>query len=534
MRGAELVIRCLENEGVMRVFGIPGEENLELIDALYESEIEFILTRHEASAAIMAGVSSRYSGMAEVCLSTLGPGATNLITGVADSLLNYQPLIVLTGQVSTDEARPPRKQYIDLVNLFRPVTKWSARAHTPSAIPQLIRKAFDVALEERPGPAHLELPENIMKAEVDGHPVSPDRHSIEFSYDALGKARDLIISSERPLILAGGGVVRGRAQKSFRNFAESWQIPVAHTWLGNGVIPFDSPLSLHTVGLRSSDFMLRAFRAADLIILAGYDPSEFQPRFWNIGEKKAVIYIGAAPMENVRGLSPDVELIGDLNKILGDLSLSTMPKEPWAEDLRRTLHSMIIAQYGDDSDRVPLKPGAVVRAIRKTLDREDIAVSDVGAHLLWMMKFYPTFRENTLICSNGLIPMGFGVPAAIAAKLNRPEKRVILACGDGGFMMSSAELETAVRLGTPFVTVVFNDPGLGLIRSKQQARYGRSYGVDFGNPDFVKYAEAFGAEGIRISSIAELEEELKRCVREDLLAVIDVTVDYSYNEGLTR
>lgn len=538
MRGAELVIKCLENEGVTRIFGIPGEENLELIDALYESDMEFVLTRHEASAAIMAGVSSRYSRKAEVCLSTLGPGATNLITGVADSLLNYQPLIVLTGQVSTDEARAPRKQYIDLVNLFRPVTKWSVGTRSPSQIPHLIRRAFDIAQEERPGPAHIELPVDIMRARIDGHPVPASKPmagkcSRNFSGALLEKARDLIISSDRPLILAGGGVRRAQAQEALRNFAEKWQIPVAHTWLGNGVIPFDSPLSLHTVGLRSSDFMLRAFKAADLILLVGYDPSEFLPKFWDTGEEKVLLYIGAAPLGNVKRASPLIELVGDLKEILHKLSRDATPVEPWAEDFRRELHSIITAHHADESEGVPLKPGAVIGTVRKTLDREDIAVSDVGAHLLWMMKLYPTFKENTLICSNDIVPMGFGVPAAIATKLNNPENRIVLVCGDGGFMMSSAELETAVRLGTPFVTVVFNDSGLGLIRSKQMARYGRIYGVEFGNPDFVKYAEAFGAEGIRISSTAELEEELRRCIKEELLAVIDVPIDYSNGIGQT-
>jgi acetolactate synthase I/II/III large subunit len=529
MRGADLLVKCLELEGVKRIFGIPGEENLEIVDALYDSDIELVVTRHEQGAAFMAEVSARFTRRPGVCLSTLGPGATNLITGVADSFLCHQPLIVLTGQVASDEARPPRKQYLDLPRLFEPVTKMSFGLRSTDQVPSLVRRAFDIAMEERPGPVHLEIPENIMRAEAEGAPLPHEAHPFPLQEGRLRESREMMISSERPLILCGPGVIRQRAEESLRRYAERWQFPVVHTWLGNGVLAFDHPLSLHTIGLRKRDPMLEAFKESDLVILIGYDLLEFQPKYWNVGVRKKVMSISGAPMDRVPELTPDLELVGKIDAGLDWLSRDPAPKRSWAGDLRERLHSTI-----DDipPDEGLVKPQLVVRSIRRALGREDIAVCDVGAHLLWMMRLFPTYKENTLLCSNGLVPMGFGVPAALAARLNNPERKVVAACGDGGFMMTSAELETAVRLETPFVTVVFNDSALGLIESKQMSDYGRSHGVKFGHIDLVKHAESLGADGIRVSSASELEEALRGYLREDALAVIDVPVDYRENQKL--
>ncbi len=530
MRSSDLLVRCLEKEGVRRIFGIPGEENLDVMDSLIDSDIDFVLTKHECSAAFMAEIAARLSGEPGVCLSTLGPGATNLVTGVADAYLCYTPLIALTGQVRVERAYPPQKQYIDLVELFRPVTKASLSIRAPQRIPTIVRGAFDTAREERPGPVHLELPEDVMRCEAKGEPLPaslPERP--EYGRGSLRHIREMIDSSTSPVILAGYGTLRAKAQEALRCFARSWNIPVLHTWMGSGILPFDDPLSLHTVGLRTHDFMRKAFEASDLVIAVGYDVMEFQPVFWNIGTRKNIVYLGAAPADAAPMFSPDLQAVGHLSSMLMQLTKTVVKKADWCADLRVQLHARMAELPGDTP---PVKPQLAVKAVREALGRKDIAVSDVGAHLLWMEKLYPTYHENTLIASNGLISMGIGVPGAIAAKLTYPDRKVVAVCGDGGFMMTSSELETALRLNAPFVTVIFEDRGYGMIKVRQERNFGRSIGVDFSNPDFIKYAESFGAEGYKVESAAELKETLKRCLREDALAVIDVPIDYSENSRL--
>jgi len=531
-RVADLVVRCLEAEGVRRIFGIPGEENLDLVDALIDSDIDLIVTRHEEGASLMASMVGRLTGRPGVCLSTLGPGATNMVTGVAEAHLSSTPMIALTGQVRREEARFPRKQYVDLVKLFEPVTKLSLSLRDSSIVPETMAGVFATAVEERPGPVHLEMPEDVMKEEVRGEPLI---HEVGMSMAADGGEadvlRELIISSKRPLILAGHGIIRKGACAELSRFAKSWNIPVAMSWMGAGIVPFDDPLSLHTVGLRSLDFMLRAFREADLVIMAGLDIIEFQPAFWNVGVKKRVVHLGAIPLDPAKGFNPHHQVVGDLSLTLLEISANPVGRKNWALDLRGQLHTLL--------DEIPedtcgIKPQTVVRCIREALGREDMAICDVGAHLLWMMRLYPAYRENTLIGSNGLIPMGFAIPGAIAAKLTCPERRVVAVCGDGGFLMTSNELETAVREEAPFVTVVFNDSGLGMIKTRQERVYGRNHGVEFGYVDLVGYAESLGAGGFRVTSAMELEEALSSCLESERPCVIDVPVDYSENANLTR
>jgi acetolactate synthase-1/2/3 large subunit len=532
MRGADLVVRCLEAEGVDRIFGIPGEENLDLVDALIDSDIEFIVTKHEEGASLMAEISGRLTQRPGVCLSTLGPGATNLVTGVADAFLSHVPMIALTGQLRRERCTPPQKQYLDLVKLFEPVSKQSISLRDPARITEEMRRGFDIAVSEKPGPVHIELPEDVMKEEVEGEPI-PSVRKMYMSADGaeLDALCDLIMNCKQPMIMAGHGVIRQNAERELRMFAEEWNIPVAMTWMGTGAVPFDNPLSLHTVGLRKHDFMRRAFQHADLVILIGYDVLEFQPVFWNIGTEKRIAHVGPLPVELAQGFYPDLQVVGDLQITLSSLSSHATRRKNWTIDLRKELHSRMDELPPDEG---LIKPQLAVRKIRDSLDREDIAICDVGAHLLWMMKLYPVYKENTLIASNGLIPMGLALPGAIATKLVHPERKVVAVCGDGGFMMTSCELETAVRQGTPFVAVVFNDSGYGLIAARQRNTYGREYGVRFGNPDLVKYAESFGAIGYRASSAQELGELLTICLDEDVPCVIDVPVDYSENAKLTK
>ncbi|MEM0449687.1 MAG: acetolactate synthase large subunit [Methanomassiliicoccales archaeon] len=531
MRASDLLIRCLEAEGVERIFGIPGEETLEVMDSIKDSNIDFILTRSEASAALMAAACGRLSGNAQVCLSTLGPGATNLITGVAEAYLSYIPLIALTGQVSTEQAIPPRKQYLDLVQLFRPVTKESISVRSAARLPQIMSRAFQIALSEKPGPVMVELPEDQMRCQVDGKPIRRrvTRPSV-CEPESLAQAREIISQAKKPLILAGPGTIRSLASEELRRFSRAWNIPVAHTWHGAGIMPFDDPLSLNTVGLRNMDLINPLFGEMDTVILLGYDVSEFQPNFWNFGVEKRVIFIGSQPLEAAHNLELELQLVGNVKHALMELSKNACAKRSWTVEYRAKLDSCFSEILKDEQGAV--KPQLAVRAIRNALGREDICASDVGAHMIWLARIYPVYRENTLLLSNGLIPMGIGVPTAMGAKLTCPERKVVAVCGDGGFMMTMGELETAQRLNLSFVTIIFNDSGLGLIRQKQERRFGHHYGTDFGSPDWVRLAESFGVKGYRAESAKELEEILTSCLGREELAVIEVPIDYRENKLL--
>lgn len=532
MKGAELLVRCLEAEGVRHVFGIPGEENLDLMDALIGSDIEFVLTRHESSAAFMAGMVGRLTRRPGACLTTLGPGASNMVIGVAEAYLGYSPMVAMSGQVRTECQHHPRKQYIDLNAMFRPITKEAIAVRSAARLPDLARRAFDTAAQERPGPVFVELPEDVLKEAVDGAPMPPGRTETLGS-DLLGfdRVRKLIEEAERPLVIAGAGVVRGSASDALRCFASQWGIPVAMTWLGAGAMPFDDELSLGTVGLRRADLVRSAFEEADLVILVGFDMIEFEPQYWRIGREKKVVYIGASPCDVVPGPPPDVQIVGSVRKVLTTLCSDPERRPRWFDGVRSSLHERLAALPPEGDGAV--KPQHIVRAIRDSLGREDIAVSDVGAHLIWMAQRYPVYKENTMLLSNGLIPMGVGVPWAIAAKLTYPDRKVVASIGDGSFAMTGMELETAKRLGTPFVTVVWNDSRFDLIRIRQERAFGRSTGVDFQNPDLVRFAESLGVEGHRVTSAAELQETLDRCLRDDALALIDVAVDAAENSKLS-
>jgi len=530
MRASDLLVKCIEAEGVERVFGVPGEENLDVMDSLKESGVEFVLTRHENSAAFIALTCSRLTNRPHVCLSTLGPGATNMVTGVAEAFLSYIPLIAMTGQVGADQAFVPRKQYLDLAQLYRPVTKASYSVRAAENLPSLVRRAFQMASDERPGPVHLELPEDTMKVKVTGEPLRhPKPHRSDLHRETLDKVRGIISSAKRPLILAGPGVFRAGAGASLRDFARSWGIPVAHTWHGCGVLPYDDELSLNTVGLRARDKVRKAFEMMDTVLLVGFDVPEFQPSFWNIGAPKKVVGLVAAPLEAVPRLQVDLQLVGPLEAMLRRLSSDSKRKENWALEYRQDLVACI---DGCPSDSRPVKPQLAVKAIRARLAKSDICTSDVGAHMLWLTRLYPVYKENTLLLTNGLIPMGIGIPAAIGAKLVHPDRKVVAVVGDGGLMMSAGELETAKRLGTNFVTVVFNDSGLGLIKLKHERAYQRHYGTDFGNPDLVRFAESFGLKGYRAETAKELDDALRQALKDDELALIDVPIDYRENDSL--
>ncbi len=536
MKASELAIKCLENENVAYMFGIPGEENLDLMDALLESKIQFIQTRDERGAAFMADVYGRLTGKAGVCLATLGPGAMNLVTGVADANMDRAPLVAITGQAGLDRMHKESHQYMDVVSVFKPMTKWNTLLHVPEIIPESIRKAFKVATAEKPGATHIDFPEDLAKMQTAGEPVPHDFPSDAEPVDAcLERAAQLIREARQPIILAGNGVVRQGASQVLTEFAEATNIPVAHTFMGKGSIPWTHPLSLLTVGLQARDFVSCGFDRADLVIAIGYDIVEYHPRLWNLGQDKKIVHIDTEPSESDAAYVTDVEMVGNIKHSLACLlAQGIQPKElAYASDTLRETILARITEHRDDK-AFPMKPQKILSDIRSVLAENDILISDVGAHKMWIARMYPCYQPNTCIISNGFAAMGIAVPGAFVAKLIYPERNCLAVCGDGGFLMNSQELETAVRVGVPFVTLIFNDEAYGLIEWKQMNTFGRPAHIDFTNPDFVKYAQAFGAKGYRVQGSDELVPILKDAFNQNVPSVIDCPVNYAENLRLTE
>lgn len=533
MKSSELFVQCLEAEGVEFIFGLPGEENIEFLNALSSSKkIKFILTHDERGAAFMANAYGRLSGKPGVCLSTLGPGATNLITGIADAFLDFSPMIAITGQVDLSEMHKESHQHIDILSVFRPVTKWNARIERPETIPEITRKAFKTASIEKPGPAHIEFPEDIAAAETEGAPLSHDSMRYpEPTGHMLARAVSMIKNARMPLVLVGNGVIRGKASRELRDFVSRTKIGVTATFMGAGALPADDECFISTVGLQSRDYISCGFDRADLIIAIGYDPVEFSPRYWNKDGSKHIIHIDFTPAE-IDADYPAFELLGDIKTTLSVITERIEPERDVSYYRKLKLyvdHALHFSTSG-----LPLKPLKIVNDVRKALGRNDILISDVGAHKIWIARFYPAYEENTVLISNGFSSMGFAIPAAISSKLLYPDKNVIAAIGDGGFLMSLSEINTAVRLGLNFVCLIFNDGGYGLIEWKERLQYDRDFFVKFDNPDFVKLSESFGAKGYRVRAEDELLPILKEALSQKRPVVIDCPVDYAENLKLTE
>ncbi len=534
MKASELIARCLENEGVRYVFGVPGEEILDIVDSLVDSRVRFIPTRHEQGAAFMADAYGRLTGRAGVCLSTLGPGATNLATGVADANLDHAPLVAITGQAGRDRIHKESHQYVDIIEHLRPLTKWNTRVEMPAVIPEVIRKAFKVAEAEKPGACHIEVPEDVAEEAADGEPLSteldrrpsPDR-------PALQAAARLIEAASFPLIFAGNGVIRGGASNELRELARGHGIPVVNTFMAKGCMPYDDPLCLLSAGLQARDYISFGFDKADLIIAVGYDPVEYAPKFWNPERKKHIIHIDFTPAEVDGFYQPAVEVVADVREALELLNgLVKGQKDPAPyRDLRRFILEQL--EEGATDDGFPIKPQRILRDLRACMGREDILISDVGSHKLWIARTFPAYEPNRVLISNGLAAMGFALPAAVAAKLAHPERKVVAVSGDGGFLMNVQELETARRLDLAIVNVIFRDGGYNLIQWKQQTRLGRESGVEFGNPDFVMLAQAFGAKGYRVESARDMAPALRDALAWPGPTIVDVPVDYRENPKLT-
>ena len=529
---AELFVRCLENEGVEYVFGIPGEETLDLNEALDHSEsIQFLPVRHEQGAAFMADAYGRLTGRAGVCLGTLGPGATNLVTGLADAYLDRAPVVALTGQTGLSEMHKESHQYIDIVRMMKPVTKWNARIHDPEIIPEAVRKAFAVAEREKPGATHLELPDDVMEAEVRGTPV-PRRPSplVEPVAAELHRAAELLQSCERPVVLAGNGVVRQQAAPALRRFCEQTGLNVITTFMGKGVTDADDPHTLFTAGLRAQDYPKGFMGKADLVVCVGYDLVEWAPAYWNPRRDRRIICIDTVAAEVDEHYVPDVELTGGIGTILTHLGnlVSAKPPARLAAPPYRELLRLALEQGSDDG--FPVKPQRVLRDLREVMGPDDVLISDVGAHKLWVSRLWPARQPNTVLISNGAAAMGFAVPAAIAAKLVLPrERHVVTISGDGGFLMNVQELETAKRLGLAIVNLVWTDSAFGVIELHQMRKFGRLAGTKFTNPDLVALAESFGLPGLRVESADELVPTLRRAFELDTSCVVEIPIDYREN-----
>lgn len=536
MKAAELFVKCLENEGVTEIFGIPGEENLAVMDALLSSSIHFITTRHEQGAAFMADVYGRLTGRAGVCLATLGPGATNLVTGFADANMDRAPIVGIAGQGATTRLHKESHQVLDLVNLFDPISKYATEIRAAEVVPEIVRKAFKNAQTEKPGGCFIEFPEDIADAEVGADTLPLKVQSAKpprAPEEKVRQAATLISSARFPLVMAGNGVIRGHASAELVRFAEQLQLPVATTFMAKGAMPFSHDYSLGTVGLQARDYVACGFDRADVVVCVGYDMVEYHPHLWNAGRDKKIIHVDRLPAEVDAHYILEAGVIGEIGSSLTAIADYARPQAGFqAESLHRAIIEEV-SEYAADQ-AFPLKPQKIVWDLRQALQPDDIVVSDVGAHKMWMARLFQAERPNTCIISNGFASMGIGVPGAIAAKLAYPERTALTVTGDAGFMMNSQEIETALRIGTPMVVLVWTDSEYGLIKWHQLRRYGRESHIRFNNPDFVKYAESLGAKGYRVGAAEELLPVLRQAIADDTVVIIDCPVDYSENMKLTE
>ena len=534
MKAAELFVKCLENEEVEYIFGIPGEENLDLMDSLLDSNIKFILTRHEQGAAFMADVYGRLTGKAGVCLSTLGPGATNLVTGVADANIDRAPVVAIAGQAATTRLHKESHQVLDLVNLFEPITKYSTQILTPEVIPEVVRKAFKVSESEKPGCSFIDFPENIAEMQVDKKPLK--RQSPlppEPNLEKVKQAAEIISQAKYPMIMAGNGIVRSRASDALAEFASKLNIPVATTFMAKGVLPCSDELSLGTVGLQAHDYVSCGLDRADVVICVGYDIVEYHPYLWNHNPDCKIIHIDTQPAEVDEFYIVEAGLIGNIGKALSQIAaISKRHSTPHFKNLKQHIDAKL--QAHKNSTDFPVKPQKILHDLRSCLAPDDIVISDVGAHKMWVARMYQTQAPNTCIISNGFASMGIALPGAIAAKLAQPKQVAVAVTGDAGFLMNVQEIETAVRLNIPIIVLIWNDSEYGLIKWKQMNEFGRESNISFTNPDFVKLADAFGAKGYRIDKTEELLPTIQQAIKDNTVVLIDCQVDYSENLKLTE
>jgi len=541
MKASDLLVKCLEEEGIEYIFGVPGEENADFMMSLEQSnKIKFILTRHEQGAAFMAEIYGRLTGNPAGALGTLGPGATNLITGVADSNMDRAPMLVLTGQGSTDRLHKESHQIMDVVSMFRPVTKWATTILNPDTIPEIVRKAVRLARTEKPGAVHIELPEDVAEMDTTAVPMAPRRFRRSVPDDKIvNQAFEMLRNARRPIIIAGNGCIRRRASKQLRLLSEKTGIGVVSTFMAKGCVDMDADYCLYTVGLGSKDRISMAIDDADLVIALGFDMVEYHPELWNPDGDKTILHADFLPAEIDDNYHPQTELIGDLAHILWminervdehglpdyDFALQRKCRDDMAADF---------AEHKDDATEGSIRPQKALWDAREVMGPHDILLSDVGAHKMWIARHYQCHEPNTCLIPNGFCSMGFALPGAIAASIVDPDRRVLSICGDAGFLMNVQEMETAARLGSNIVVMVWADNEYGLIAWKQETHFGRHTDLAFGNPDWNMLADAFGWHGHYIDKSADLAATLETAFEEQGPSLVVIPIDYRENPLLTK
>ena len=544
MKASDLFVKCLENEGVERIFGVPGEENADLMISLINSPIDFVLCRHEQAAAFAADAYGRLTGKAGVCLATLGPGVTNLLTGLADANMDRAPVVAIIGQGSTTRQHKESHQIMDAIRMCEPITKWSVSVLAPENITEVIRKAFKLSETEKPGVCVIELPEDVAKKDIQDKPMTPIKvRRPAADHKSVAQAAELIYSSKSPIILAGNGAIRKRAAKQLTKLAHNIGAGVVNTFMGKGAIPMDDEHCLYTIGLGMGDYNNLAFDSADLIISCGYDLVEYAPKAWNRTNQsqKKIIHMDFWPAEVDRDYAPSVEIVGDLADGLWQLNqaLESRKERPLRlfdiksrKDLRATLTHDFLAEMNDQC--FPMKPQKILYEVRNFLGPNDIRRSDLGAHKMWISRYYQCFQPNTCLISNGFCSMGFAMLGSIGAKIALPDRKILSINGDAGFSMNAQDLETAVRKKLNIVAMVWVDGEYGLIKWKQQDQFsGKHSDLEFNNPDFEKLAEAYGMWGKELTAVDQLPTSLEEAFQQKGPAIIAVPVDYRENRKLT-
>ncbi|USK61402.1 acetolactate synthase large subunit [Peribacillus asahii] len=536
MKAAELFVKCLEKQNVEYIFGVPGEENIDLVDALNQSSIKFIVCRHETGAALIAGMMGKLTGKPGVCLSTLGPGATNMVTGVACATLDRMPLVAITAQTDLTMQHKSSHQYLNLIELYRPISKWNTSIHDGSVIPEVVAKAFTLATSTLPGAIHIELPNNIAATLVQGQPLQNelDCQKVIASNQSLSDVAMAINEAKFPLVLIGNNAIGEEVSADIVTFIEKLQSPFTETFMAKGVVPENHPLHLQTIGLPEGDFVNQAFYRADLVITIGYDPIEYGPQKWN-KLLASIIHIDVNGAETDSFYPVKASLVGDLSTNLQSLTVRIHQRnemDPFYRNIKETITTDKL--INTTSDACPLSPQRIIQEIQTALSSDDIVLSDVGAHKLWIGRQYEALKTHTCIISNGLASMGFALPGAIGAKLACPNKKVIAVCGDGSFIMSAAELATAVQLKLPIVIMIWRDGRYGMIEWEQENKLGHSSNIQFDNPDFVALAKSYGAKGYKVTQAAELSGILQQALLEKGPVLIECPVDYQENFRLSE
>jgi acetolactate synthase-1/2/3 large subunit len=540
MKASDLFIRCLEEEGITRIYGVPGEENADFMMSLENSPIEFILTRHEQGAAFMAAAYGRLTGEVGVCLGTLGPGATNLITGVADGNMDRAPLLVITGQGALTRQHKESHQMMNVVEMYRPVTKWSCAVNHADNIPEIVHKAIKLAVMEKPGACHIELPEDIAAHETDASPLRPSRVRRPVpDTKVIDDVWSRLKTAKSPIIIAGNGAIRTRASAELRRFCEATGIGALMTFMAKGALDLDDPRCLFTVGMGQRDFPQLAIDAADLVITVGYDPVEYGPEKWNEACDLDIIHMDFLPAESDAHYQPEIEVVGDLAHGLAALNarISQEDLPTYDTTAQQKLRAQMLAEfaeYAKDTTLGSIRPQKALADVRSVLGPDDILLSGVGAHKMWVARHYQCHAPGTCLISNGFCSMGMPLPGAIAAKHACPDARVLAVVGDADIMMNVQEMETASRLGSDITVLVWEDKAYGLIAWKQEQEFGSHTDLSFGNPDWMQLCASMGWKGIRCDDAAELKTALNTALEHKGPALVVIPIDYRENMILTE